>query len=72
MPVCLQLFVQSIPHYAVADSSKYTFQFTVKGLCALGSGDSKCFAPIKGRVYRSKYPAFLLHFTAQIRYLRPY
>ena len=46
MSVCLQLFVQFIPHFAVADSSKYTFQITVKGLCALGSGDSKFFAPI--------------------------
>ena len=40
------MFVQFISYYAVADSSKYTFRIMVKGLCALGSGDSQSFAPL--------------------------
>jgi hypothetical protein len=72
MPVCIQMSVPFIPHYAVTDSSKYTFRITVKGLCVLGYGDSQCFAPIIRRVYRSKYPAFLFDFTAQTTYLRLY
>jgi len=40
------VFVEFISHYAVADSRKYTFPITVKGLCVLGSGDSQCFAPL--------------------------
>ena len=39
MPVCIQVFVEFIPHYAVADLSKYTFPTMVKGLCVLGSGE---------------------------------
>ena len=46
MPACIQVFVEFIPHYAVADSSKYTFPVTVKGLRVLCSGDGQCCAPI--------------------------
>ena len=51
-------------HYAVADSSKYTFPIMVKELCALGSGDSQCFAPITWCVYCCKHLQFMSEFTA--------
>ena len=35
-----------ISYYAVPDSRKYTFPFTVKGLCVLGYDDSQYFVPL--------------------------